>query len=261
MVNILHVYKTYFPDEPGGVQEAIRSICQFTRKYGYHHTVFTLSEDINPKEINYEGVKVFRERKIMDPLSCPIGSLTSFFKLKKLAQNADLILYHYPWPFGDLLSFGIRKKPYIIVYHSDIVKQKISRAFYTPIRNIFFKRASVIVSSSWNYAESSLVLQKYYNKLKVIPLTSIPESAQSDQSIIHKYNLSITKFVLFVGVLRYYKGLEIGEIAEILAVSKRTVYNTTNNALTRLRENPVLARYFGEAALLYLLTIGKLYII
>lgn len=61
--------------------------------------------------------------------------------------------------------------------------------------------------------------------------------------------------------LRYYKGLEIGEIAEILAVSKRTVYNTTNNALTRLRENPVLARYFGEAALLYLLTIGKLYII
>ena len=61
--------------------------------------------------------------------------------------------------------------------------------------------------------------------------------------------------------LRYYKGLEIGEIAEILAVSKRTVYNTTNNALSRLRENPVLARYFGEAALLYLLTIGKLYII
>lgn len=61
--------------------------------------------------------------------------------------------------------------------------------------------------------------------------------------------------------LRYYKGLEIGEIAEILAVSKRTVYNTINNALTRLRENPVLARYFGEAALLYLLTIGKLYII
>ena len=61
--------------------------------------------------------------------------------------------------------------------------------------------------------------------------------------------------------LRYYKGLEIGEIAEILAVSKRTVYNTTNNALTRLRENPVLARYFGEVALLYLLTIGKLYII
>lgn len=53
--------------------------------------------------------------------------------------------------------------------------------------------------------------------------------------------------------LRYYKGLGIDEVAEILAVSKRTVYNTSNNALTRLRENKVLARYFGEAAILVLL--------
>ena len=59
--------------------------------------------------------------------------------------------------------------------------------------------------------------------------------------------------------LRYYKGLAIEEIAEILSVSKRTVYNTTNNALTRLRENKVLARYFGNAAIMFLLSIGKFY--
>lgn len=59
--------------------------------------------------------------------------------------------------------------------------------------------------------------------------------------------------------LRYYKGLAIEEIAEILSVSKRTVYNTTNNALTRLRENEVLARYFGKAAIMFLLSIGKFY--
>lgn len=59
--------------------------------------------------------------------------------------------------------------------------------------------------------------------------------------------------------LRYYKGLAIEEIAEILSVSKRTVYNTTNNALTRLRENKVLARYFGKAAIMFLLSIGKFY--
>ena len=47
--------------------------------------------------------------------------------------------------------------------------------------------------------------------------------------------------------LRYYKGLAIEEIAEILSVSKRTVYNTTNNALTRLR------------AIMFLLSIGKFY--
>ena len=60
--------------------------------------------------------------------------------------------------------------------------------------------------------------------------------------------------------LRYYKGLEVDEIAEVLSVSKRTVYNTTNNALSRLRENKVLARYFGETALLALLSIGRFYV-
>ena len=61
--------------------------------------------------------------------------------------------------------------------------------------------------------------------------------------------------------LRYYKGLAIEEVAEILAVSKRTVYNTSNNARTRLRENKVLARYFGEAAIAFLLSIKEFYII
>ena len=61
--------------------------------------------------------------------------------------------------------------------------------------------------------------------------------------------------------LRYYKGLAIEEVAEILSVSKRTVYNTSNNALTRLRENKVLARYFGEAAIAFLLSIKEFYII
>ena len=61
--------------------------------------------------------------------------------------------------------------------------------------------------------------------------------------------------------LRYYKGLAIEEVADILAVNKRTVYNTSNNALTRLRENKVLARYFGEAAIAFLLSIKEFYII
>ncbi len=59
--------------------------------------------------------------------------------------------------------------------------------------------------------------------------------------------------------LRYYKGLEIDEIAEILSVSKRTVYNTSNNALTRLRENKVLAKYFSEAIIVLLLSMEKFY--
>ena len=208
MNNILHVYKTYYPDAPGGVQEAIRSICRYTSGYGYRHCMFTLSPNPYPREIVFESVRVCREKQIVAPLSCPIGSWKSFQTLRKLAEIADLVVYHYPWPFGDLLGLGIHGKPSVVLYHSDIVKQKTSEALYSFLRNVFLNRADAIVATSPNYAKSSPVLEKYLGKVKVIPLTSILDNEVADGALIERYNLGSKKFVLFIGVLRYYKGLD-----------------------------------------------------
>ena len=208
MKNILHVFKTYFPDAPGGVQEAIRAISLYTREYGFRHSVFALSLNPVPQEVDFEGTLVHRERQIAAPLSCPIGNWESFRALRSMAEDADIILYHYPWPFGDLLSFGVQGKPSVVLYHSDIVKQKLSGALYAPLRERFLDRADVIVATSPNYAESSAILQKHKNKVKVIPLTAIPDDEPEDFKIIDDLNLTFKPFVLFVGVLRYYKGLD-----------------------------------------------------
>lgn len=208
MKNILHVFKTYFPDAPGGVQEAIRAISLYTREYGFQHSVFTLSPNPVPQEVDFEGTLVHRERQIAAPLSCPIGNRESFRALRRMAEDADIILYHYPWPFGDLLSFGVQGKPSVVLYHSDIVKQKLSGALYAPLRERFLNRVDVIVATSPNYAESSAILQEHKNKLKVIPLTAIPDDEPEDSKIIDDLNLTFKPLVLFVGVLRYYKGLE-----------------------------------------------------
>ena len=208
MKNVLHVFKTYFPDAPGGVQEAIRAISLYTREYGFQHSVFTLSPNPVPQEVDFEGTLVHRERQIAAPLSCPIGNRESFRALRRMAEDADIVLYHYPWPFGDLLSIGVQGKPSVVLYHSDIVKQKLSGALYAPLRERFLNRADVIVATSPNYAESSAILQEHKNKLKVIPLTAIPDDEPEDPKIIDDLNLTYKPFVLFVGVLRYYKGLE-----------------------------------------------------
>lgn len=208
MKKILHVFKTYFPDAPGGVQEAIRAISRYTKDYGFRHSVFTLSPHPVPREIDFEGVLVHREKQVAAPLSCPIGNCGSFRELRRMAEDADIILYHYPWPFGDLLSFRVYGKPSVVLYHSDIVKQKLSGALYAPLRERFLDRADVIVATSPGYVESSEILQKHRNKIKVIPLTSVPDVESEDLEIINKLGLSGSPFVLFVGVLRYYKGLE-----------------------------------------------------
>lgn len=208
MKNVLHVFKTYLPDAPGGVQEAIRAISRYTRDYGFRHSVFTLSRHPVPREIDFEGTFVHRGKQVAAPLSCPIGNLGSFRELRIMAEDADLILYHFPWPFGDLLSFSVYEKPSVVLYHSDIVKQKFSGALYAPLREMFLNRADVIVATSPNYVGSSATLQKYRNKLKVIPLTAIPDDEPEDSEIINRLNLTKEPFVLFVGVLRYYKGLD-----------------------------------------------------
>lgn len=208
MKNVLHVYKTYFPDAPGGVQEAIRAIALYTKDYGFQHSVFTLSSHPSPTEIEFEGSIIHREKQIAEPLSCPIGGVRSFQQMRRMAEEADLIVYHYPWPFGDLLSFSVHGKPSIVLYHSDIVKQKISSILYEPLRKVFLGRVNVIVATSPDYAQSSPVLQKVNQKLQIIPLTSIPDEGPEDVRILNKYDLVSKHYVLFIGVLRYYKGLD-----------------------------------------------------
>ena len=44
MLEALHVYRTYFPDPQGGMQEAIRQLCLATRAQGVSNTIFTLAQ-------------------------------------------------------------------------------------------------------------------------------------------------------------------------------------------------------------------------
>lgn len=190
-------------------------------------------------------------------------------------EEAFTMLYDL---YGDLLyGYGMK-----IVPDEDVVMDAIQSLFM----NIFEKRKHLSVPTSIAAYLCRSLKNILINELQS---ASVRNTRQLDETLKADYDFDLEldaegamiagenereRFDIFQAelgklshqqremlYLRYYKGLEIGEIAEILAVSKRTVYNTTNNALTRLRENPVLARYFGEAALLYLLTIGKLYII
>ncbi len=50
-MRVLHVYRTYFPDPPGGLQEAIRQIALATASAGVESRIFTLSPHPVPARI------------------------------------------------------------------------------------------------------------------------------------------------------------------------------------------------------------------
>jgi glycosyltransferase involved in cell wall biosynthesis len=213
-LKILHVYRTYFPDPPGGLQEAIRQICLGTKAFGVESRVFTLSPQPFPVEIERPEGVVIRSRSWMAPASCDFGGFDALKQFKSLSAWADVIHYHFPWPFADLLNlFAARNKPKVMTYHSDIVRQKVLGVFYRPLMRYTLGGMDAVVATSPAYIETSPFLQSLVprDRLRMIPLGIedyfVPHAQGGAESgILERLNLIGREFVFALGVLRYYKG-------------------------------------------------------
>ena len=209
-INILHVYRTYFPDTQGGLEETVRQICRNTKGLGFCHRIFTLSVQVPPLIISTPEAEVYRYPRTIEIASCGM-SLTGILGFRKLAQWADIIHYHFPWPYADLLHFSTgRDNPCLVSYQSDIVRQKKILKLYAPLQKRFLRSVDRIVATSPNYLHSSAVLSDYGDKVSIIPNgideAGYPHPTSEALSMVkQKYG---EDFFLFVGVLRYYKGLQ-----------------------------------------------------
>ena len=210
-MRILHVYRTYFPDTEGGVQETIRQICLATKGIGAEPRVFALSRGPEPAVVHRREAAVYRCQQTAEVTSCGI-SIRAFAEFGKHVEWADVVHYHFPWPFADVLHFATRrKKPAIATYHSDIVRQRILFQAYRPMMNRFLDSLDKIVCTSPNYFATSPVMARFADKVKVIPI-GIDEHSypQPDTGTMEEVEREFGRdFFLFVGVLRYYKGLHI----------------------------------------------------
>lgn len=209
MLKVLHFYKTYYPDTFGGIEQVIYQLSESGAEYDVESTVLSLSKrgDIDNQKIGKQ--RVFYAKTNFEIASTPF-SLSCIKKFKELAKQADIIHYHYPFPFMDILHFLCRiKKPTVVSYHSDIVKQKFIFRLYSPLMNRFLSSVDCIVAASPNYAKTSTVLQKFESKVKVIPY-GLDENSYpnvSDDRINYWRKKFGDKFFLFIGAFRYYKGL------------------------------------------------------
>ena len=210
-MRILHVYRTYFPDTQGGLEEAIRQICRSTSRYGVHNTVFTLSDRPRPSEIAFEEANVIRVRKAFEIASCGFATPSGVARFRQEAKAHDLIHYHFPWPFADMMHLGCRvQRPAVATYHSDVVRQRLLGAAYRPLMHRFLAGMQRVVATSPQYARTSEVLASLAQGVSVIPLTIDPASYAAPESVrMSRWRQRLGEsYFAFVGVLRYYKGLD-----------------------------------------------------
>ncbi|MCF4995266.1 glycosyltransferase [Pseudomonas syringae] len=210
-MRVLHFYKTYLPDSMGGIEQVIFQLCESGARHGVDGQVLSLSTEPVPAVMQIGQHEVHRAK--LDIQFASTGfSLQVFKKFRELAAEADVVNYHFPWPFMDLVHFAsFTNKPSVVTYHSDIIRQKNLLRLYRPLMNRFLASADRIVAASPNYLHTSDVLQKFQNKTRVITYGldkagyPQPEPERTDR---WRRKLG-DKFFLFVGVMRYYKGLHI----------------------------------------------------
>lgn len=209
MIKVLHFFKTYFPDSMGGIEQVIFQLAEGCAAGGVESEVLYLSARGAARDERV-GHHVSHRAKLDLHVASTGFSWSALGDFKELAARADIIHYHFPWPFMDLVHFATRTgKPSVVSYHSDIIKQKTLLKLYQPLMNRFLGSMDRIVVSSPDYAASSPVLQNFTDKLSIIPFGLDPATypVPSAERLAHWRTRFAGKFFLFVGALRYYKGL------------------------------------------------------
>ena len=257
-MKVLHVYRTYFPDPPGGLQEAIRQICRGIRQFGVESRIFTLSPTPYPAEIEAPEGRVVRSKSWAAPASCDLGGLDSLMKFRALARWADVIHYHFPWPFADVLhALGGSPKPAVMTYHSDIVRQRYLGEVYGPLMRRTLRSMAALVATSPTYAQTSPVLTQHVapERVRMIPLgiedfnTAAPDLAE-DARLLKRFHLPDGPFLMALGVLRHYKGLHT------LVQAANKIHSTLMIAGSG-PEGPTLKKLAGELGVTNIVFAGQ----
>ncbi len=220
-LRVLHFYRTSFPDTMGGIEQVINQIARGCFKLGIQVDVLSLTTNKDIKTIEIDGYLVHRARLDFQIASTGF-SISAFWRFYQLAKQADIIHYHYPWPFMDVVHFTIGVcKPTVVTYHSDIIRQVHLNKLYRPLKRKFLRSMSRIVATSPNYVATSTVLAQFKDNVKVIPigLDKATYPLVDGERIAFWREKIGSKFFLFIGLIRYYKGLHI-----LLEAAKGTDY-------------------------------------
>jgi rhamnosyl/mannosyltransferase len=211
-VKILHVYKDYFPIL-GGIENHVRLLAEGQATQGHHVTALvTHPASAQTTHAVENGVTVIRAGRLATVASTPL-SLALPWQLSR--QRPDIVHLHFPYPVGEVSQWLLRRgQATVLSYHSDIVRQAGILRFYRPLlRRVLAAVDAIIVGSP--PMRRSAYLANHQAKLHLIPY-GIPlarfraRPAEAELAVARARYLAAqpSPILLFVGRLRYYKGLD-----------------------------------------------------
>jgi glycosyltransferase involved in cell wall biosynthesis len=217
MMKIVHVYKDYAP-VLGGIENHLRWQAEGMRARG--HDVHVLVTNVANRTVveTIDGVPVTKCARQLNISSAPLAAEMPL-ALRRLAGDADIVHLHAPYPPGELAQLFMRAgRRTVVTYHSDIVKQATLLKFYAPFLRRILHHADKILVSNPPYIASSPFLAPISaaqpGKIEVVHFGIDLERFAATPAVTARAAELRTQFgpgplVLFVGRLRYYKGVSV----------------------------------------------------
>ncbi len=207
-MRVLQVGKFYYPYR-GGMETYLLDLCQGL-KDRVELQVLVSNTAFRTVRETVDGIDVIRAGSWGRIFSTSLSPSFPRF-LKEYA--GDIITVHHPNPLGTIAYLAARPAGRLtVVYHSDIVRQKLSRLIYRPLLMKFLRRAEKISVTSPRYIDSSPVLSRFREKCVVIPIgidLSLYDETDGIRERVREIHQRFgDRIVLFVGRLILYKGIE-----------------------------------------------------
>ena len=201
-MHIVHLYKDYAP-VVGGIEGHLQTLTEGLVARGFRVSVVVCQPKgmlLAPDEILH-GVRIIRVPRHIDFAS----NAWSFALVNTVRMlEPDLLHLQMPWPAGDLVVLMLRNIPCVVSYQSDVVRQRGLLQLYAPLLRWTLNHARAVCVSSAQYALSSQWLRDAAERVHVIPLGIADPLA----NVSEKMSTPRHPYILWVGRMRYYKGLD-----------------------------------------------------
>jgi len=205
--SVLHIGK-FYPPHMGGIEVHLRDLVQWQVR-DWDIQVVVANDGLRTVREQVDGANLVRLGCAGTFHSMPICPNLPFF-IRRV--RTDLIHMHFPNPsaaFAYVVS-GC-KIPLVITHHSDTMGRSNLRRLSDPFVQAAMNRASRIIVTSRRYADTSLELGKYLDKVDIIPLGIEASKFErpSDEIVEQLQKKYGPGFVIAVGRLVPFKGFDI----------------------------------------------------